>query len=57
MKAIASKFGKAAMSGVLALSIISASTMPSHARGHRTAVLVGTILLGTALIVAASRRR
>ena len=57
MTNIANKFGKAAISGALALSLMTATAVPSHARGHKTAVLVGTILLGTAIIVAASKRR
>ncbi|MGQ0671292.1 MAG: hypothetical protein ACT4N2_00225 [Hyphomicrobium sp.] len=57
MKSIANKVGKAVLSGALATSLIVATAAPSHAKGHRTAVLVGTILLGTAVIVAASKRR
>ncbi len=57
MANIANKLGKAAISGALALSLMTATAVPSHAKGHKTAVLVGTILLGTAIIVAASKRR
>ena len=57
MTNIANKLGKAAISGALALSLIPASAAPSHARGHKTAVLTGTILLGTTVIVAASKGR
>lgn len=56
MRNIANKLGKAAVSGVLALSLVTASAIPSQAKGHKTAVLVGTILLGTAIIVAASKK-
>ena len=56
MTNIANKLGKAAVSGVLAMSLVSASVVPSHARGHKTAVPAGTMLPGTAIIGAGKGR-
>jgi hypothetical protein len=57
MRYLTNAFGKTVMSAALALTVIAGSAAPSHAGGRKAALIVGTALVGAALIVAVSKRR